>query len=610
MANKSRNVRRGKIKGKRSSVKVQSRIPGENKTFFEKPLFLFIIILVFTFIAFLPSLKNEFITSWDDNVYITNNVMITQLNFTSVKEMFTTPINCTYVPLPLLSFAIEYHLFGLDPLPYHISNLVLHLVCTLLVFYFLRLLKLDSIYATFGALLFGIHPMHVESVAWITERKDLLYSLFYLGSMIFYLLYIQKDNHKWRLLYLSIIFFILSLLSKIQAVALPIALLLIDYYLERPLKFRLAFEKIPFFLLSLLFGIAGILILNKQGVLQVNETYTFFQRIFFGLYALSVYILKFFAPFNLSAFYLFPVSPDQPLPLFYYLNPLFLLLVGVLVYQSARYTRAVVFGSLFFLFNIMFLLQIVSAGIAFLADRFTYIPYIGLIFIVAWTIEQLVKKKKGIKYILFPVLSIFIILFISLTFNRCKIWENGLTLWTDVIEKYPMGNTIPYLNRGNAYLNSGQYEKAIADYSAVSEINPKNETGYLNTGFIYYQQKNFDKAIEVSLKGLKANPGNVMLYDNLAYYYFEKGDYENAVSNFRKCLEIDGNKFDAKLGLAVSYYCEGDINNSKRYFNEAKEMDSRLSNGMSGIAEMERETKNSFSDKMKMILKKMFEELK
>ena len=524
--------------------------------------------------------------------------------------MFTTPINGTYVPLPLLSFAIEYNFFGSDPLPYHISNLVLHLVCTLLVFYFLRLLKLDSIYAAFGALLFGIHPMHVESVAWITERKDLLYTLFYLGSMIFYLLYIQKDNQKWRLLYLSIIFFILSLFSKIQAVALPIGLLLIDYYLERPLKYRLAFEKIPFFLLSLLFGIAGILILKKQGVLQINETYTFFQRTFFGLYALSSYILKFFAPFNLSAFYPFPVSPDQPLPLLYYLNPLFLLLVGVLVYQSARYTRAVVFGSLFFLFNIIFLLQIVSAGIAFLADRFTYIPYIGLIFIVAWTIEKLVKKKKGIKYILFPVLSIFIILFISLTFNRCKIWENGLTLWTDVIEKYPMGNTIPYLNRGNVYMNSGQYEKAIADYSAVSEINPKNETGYLNTGFIYYQQKNFDKAIEVSLKGLKANPGNVMLYDNLAYYYFEKGDYENAVSNFRRCLEIDGNKFDAELGLAVSYYCEGDINNSKRYFNEAKEMDSRLSNGMSGIAEMERETKNSFSDKMKTILKKMFEELK
>jgi tetratricopeptide (TPR) repeat protein len=540
MANKSRNVKQGNIKERKIPIKIQSKPIIEKPAFFETPVFLVILILILTFIAFFPSLKNSFVPTWDDSSFIVDNSIIRHLNFQSIKAIFTSTVLCAYVPLPILSFAIEYHFFGLNPLPYHISNLILHMGCILLVFYFFRLLKTDSIYAAFGALLFGIHPMHVESVAWVTERKDLLYTLFYLCSMILYLLYTQKQNRPWKYFIFSILFFILSLFSKIQAVALPLSLILLDYLLKRPSKSRLVYEKIPFFILSLLFGVAGVLVLKTQGVLQGNEIYSLIHRILFGLYALSSYILKFFAPFNLSALYPLPVSPKQQL-LLYYLNPLFLLLLGFLVYRSAHYTRVVVFGILFFFFNILFLLQIVSAGTAFLSDRFTYIPYIGLIFIIAWTLEKIIKKKKNMKYILFPAMFIFIVLFISLTFNRCKTWANGVILWTDVIEKYPNEAFMAYYDRGVEYYKLNQVDKAIDDYTSAIGINPNYKEAYYDRGVVYGSIGQWDKAISDYSRTIEISPNFDSAYSNRGVLYAYLGQWDKAISDCSRAIEIDPN---------------------------------------------------------------------
>ena len=335
-----------------ASQKTVQQIP--EKKFYDKPGFLFIIIIVITTLAFIPSLKNDFMDTWDDSIYVTNNPLITGCNLYAMKEMFITPVNGTYVPIPLLTFAAEYKLFGHNPLPFHITNLILHLLCTLLIFQFLRQLKLNILFAAFGALLAGVHPMRVESVAWITERKDLLYSLFYLASMIAYILYLKAEKRPVRYLILSMFLFALSLFSKIQAVTLPLSLLLIDYYFERPLKLQLILEKVPYIILSLFFGIVGIYILHKEGVLKPSEFMSFGDRLLYGFFTLSTYIFRFFAPFNLSAIHPYPVSVGNPLPVFYYLNPLIIFFLGFLVYRSFHKTRAIIFGSLFFLFNVFF----------------------------------------------------------------------------------------------------------------------------------------------------------------------------------------------------------------------------------------------------------------
>ena len=562
MTNKSRNVRHGKIKVRKVPVKIQPEILNEKTALYEKPLFLVITILILTFIAFLPSLKNDFISTWDDGPFISGNSMIRHLDFQSIKAMFSTPVLSAYVPLPLLSFAIEYHFFGLNPIPFHISNLLLHLGCTFLVFYFFRLLKLENVYAAFGALLFGIHPMHVESVAWISERKDLLFTLFYLFSMIFYLLYIQKQTRGWKLLTLSLLFFILSLFSKIQAVALPLSLILLDYFLKRPFKSRLVYEKIPFFILSLLFGIAGVLILKRQGVLQINETYPLFQRIFFGFYALSAYIVKFFAPFHLSALYPYPISLQKSSPLFYYLNPLFLLLLGFFVYRSARNTRAIVFGILFFFFNILFLLQVVSAGSTYLADHYSYIPYIGLLFIVLWITEKIIKDKKSMRYFLFPVLAIITVFFISLTFNRCKTWENGIILWTDAIEKYPDGISTSYNDRGAEYANLNQWDKAIDDYTRAIGIEPNYVKTYSNRGNAYAKLGQWDKVVSDLSLAIGIDPGNKESYLNRGFAFANLRQPDKAIDDYNKAIGIDPGYKDA-------WYNRGNVYENLKQWDKA-----------------------------------------
>lgn len=519
----------------------------------KRTLFLILIILAVTIIAFIPSLLNDFMPTWDDGYYITDNLMIRQLNPMSIKAMFITPVNGTYIPFPLISFAIEYHIFGLNPLPYHITNLVLHLACTLLVFQFLRLLKIDRFYAAFGALLFGIHPMHVESVAWITERKDLLFSLFYLCSMILYMKYLRNKDNRLLFFFFSLLLFMLSLFSKIQAVSLPLSLLLIDYYLERPLKMGLILEKIPYFILSLIFGVAGILILRNQGSLAANEVLSLGDRIFYGLYTLTEYILKFLAPFHQSAFYPYPVANGQSLPLLYYLNPFFLLALAIVVHRTIRFTRTAIFGIFFFLFNVIFLLQILSAGHAYLADRFTYIPYIGLCFIMAWLIKTIAAKKPGLKPISFIVLSLIIILFGTLTFNRCKVWKNGETLWTDVIEKYPVQSARPYVNRGLAYWNLGQPDKEIADFSKAIGIDSNYTDAYYNRGNAYWSLQNWDNALADYSRTIEIDPKYTNAYYNRGNVYWNLKNWDKAIADYSIVTELDPKYMNAYYNRGFTY---------------------------------------------------------
>jgi len=496
--------------------------------------------------------------TWDDEKYVMNNPVITDLNLTNVRLMFTRPVNGSYVPLPLLSFALEYNLFGEKPLPFHVSNLILHLICTFLVFQLFRLLKLDLIYAALGAFLFGIHPMRVESVAWITERKDVLYGCFYLFSIIAYIKYIQEESHGSRFFILSFISFILALFSKIEAVTLPLSLLLIDYYSKRPFNRKLITEKIPYFLLSLIIGVLGIIIiyrvgLKTEGFLKINETESLTGRLFYGLYALGGYIFKFITPIQQSALYIRPQATGVFKVLIYFLNPFILLLLAFLIYKTRHYTRAIVFGSLFFLVNIIFLLQIFAVGIAFFADRYTYIPYIGLFFITGWSAEQIIRKKPQVKNTTITVLTIFSLILMIVTYNRCKIWKNGVTLWSDVIGQYPDQNIIPYTNRGIAYTSIGEWENAITDFNKVISLDPKNAGVYTDRGFVYGIVGQPEDAIADFSRALEIDPKNAKAYQNRGVAYENIGQPDRAIADFLKTIEIEPKYIKAYVNLGLIY---------------------------------------------------------
>jgi len=473
-------------------------------------IFALVSILILTYIVFSPSLDNDFV-NWDDPAYIQSNESIKSLSWPQTGKIFSSFVNGNYQPLSVLSFAVDYHFAKLDPRVYHQTNLILHLLNTLLVYCLMLFLTHQPVTALLCSLFFGIHPMRVESVAWITERKDVLFSFFYLGSLISYLSYRAKSTTRPHYLIFFFILFILSLFSKPAAVSLPLVLLLLDYYQGQRLDKTIILEKIPFLLLSFLFGLLAV----YGGFTPLSDHYPIMKSLSLGIpgldahhqnlfslpecfllisHALLVYITKLIWVVGLSCYYPLPIRAENMLPLIYYLSPLILLLVLALIIVKFRQNRTLIFGLAFFLSTIVFNLPFSESGHSNLfADRFTYIPYIGFFLIVASIINRQINDQN--RYL--PVLVIVMIsatLFFSFqTWRRCKVWENSGTLWSDVIKKYPR-TLVAYYNRGNYFLDTEQFDLAIKDYNIVLTLDPKHYRTNKNRQLAYHLKRRLEKS--------------------------------------------------------------------------------------------------------------------
>ena len=355
-------------------------------------------VLALTFFCFLPVLRCGF-TNWDDPKYLLENNLVKYLSWANIKEIFfdIDLKGRSYVPLSQVTFALEHHFFRLDPMVYHLDNLLLHLFNTALVFWLVWLLCRKTDVSIITSLLFGIHPMHVESVAWITERKDVLYTFFYLLTTITYLLYARPHRYKWVFYFLSAMFFALSLLSKSMAVTLPVVLLLIDYLKRRKPNIPMFLDKIPFFAMAFAWGIVTIIKAQATQSIAGGEAFSWIERALFAFNGILFYFYKLFAPVHLSCFYPYPNLIDGHLPLIYYLAPVLISLLGFLVYRSVAYTRSVVFGTLFFLVTVSIVLQFFPVGPNLVTDRYTYVSYIGWFFIIGKGYSYL-QGKVGEKF--------------------------------------------------------------------------------------------------------------------------------------------------------------------------------------------------------------------
>ncbi len=514
----------------------------------KKEWLLLVLVLLVTSLFFWPVLKNDFV-NWEDDVNITHNPYVKELNAANIKNIFTQTLTGGYRPLATLSFAIEYHFFGLKPGVYHFNNLLLHLLCTMLVFIFLRKLGTGLFITTVAALLFGIHPMRVESVAWITERKDVLYGFFYLLAMIGYIAFVKKRKPVFYIL--ALLAFVFSLMSKIQAVTLPLVLILIDYNFSGRFRFRQIIDKIPFFLLSLVTGIYGIYILGSQGSLETNTVLPFFQRIFIGTYSFCAYLIKSVWPYELSAIYPNPVK----LSVLFYISAAGVLLLAFLVYKSGRHRKELVFGTLFFLFNIVFMLQIVGAGQAFMADRFSYLSYIGLFFLIAWALNFLFTSRRSAYGI--AVAGIYLTALGLTTWNRTLVWRNSETLFTDVLKKYP-NSAIAHNNLGLYYRDQNQNEKAIAAYSRSIETNPAGYLGYSNRGEAWFEMGEIDKALVDMDMAIKLNPDNSKALSNRGAIWGYKKEYKLALDDLNKAIALDTRNHQAYRNRLLVYFSLGD----------------------------------------------------
>lgn len=509
-------------------------------------------IIVLTTIFFIPSLDNHFV-NWDDEVNLLENPYMAAFDWYNIKGIFTSTVIGNYNPLPIFTLAIENAIFGMeDAFIYHLDNLILHLVCVFFVYRIGFLLGLNIWGSALLALLFGFHPMRVESVAWVTERKDVLFGVFYLAAIYNYLKYLAGGLKEKRLFYWTLGLFFISLFAKIQAVALPLTMLAADYYFGRPLKFKLILEKWLFFGLSLVIGLLGIYFLQQQGSVGGEDptNYTFFQRILVGFFSYVVYLVKFIYPYEMSTLYPYPRTLGWP----FYVAPFIIiaLFIGLfLAYKKER--KALVFGFAFFTFNVMFLLQVLGAGQGYLADRFTYMPYFGLFFIAAWYFQWLLKHRPAWKLPILGGVGAYLLLFGLMTWKQNDVWQNGETLWTQAIKVNDKNSNV-WNFRGNYYRENGQLELALSDYGQAIRMNSRDAKLYNSRGKAFFNLARYGEALNDYNQAVTLESDNAEFFSNRGAALGALKRYDEALADLAHSIELDNETEGAYKNRLVLLY--------------------------------------------------------
>jgi len=539
-------------------------------------------ILVITFIIYFSSIKNDFV-NFDDERYIFQNEVIKEISEKNITKWFTTYYDGHYHPLSQLSLAIDYRIARLS-LPisfqvhelkanvFHFVNIILHILNVLFVFLLVKRLFGGNEIAIIVALLFGLHPINVETVAWVSERKNLLFALFFLTSLFNYAKFLQKTDHKYY--YYSLLLFILAVLSKVTAVSLFFCLFLIEYFLEKKtFNKKVLLLKLPYFVIAVVFIIIASLAQSSSWD-ERTLPYNFIDKIFLASYGFIQYIVKIIAPLNLSAYYPYPVDIGNDINMIQYFSPA--LVIGVLILIFAlikKKQKELVFGLVFFILNIALLIKLfdIPYGNYLMADRYAYIPSIGIFIMIGWGFAYVCKKFKKNKTIYIIIIVIYIGILSISTKNRINIWKNSSTLWTDVIEKYP-DYSLPYNMRGMDRIAKQEFKKGISDFQKSIKLNPENVASYMNLGMAYKNTGNYDGARDILTEAIAINDTLSQAYYLRGYLEFQVNSLENAIRDYTKYLELKPNNVKALLDRGFIFTKQTQYNRAFNDFNKAIEL--------------------------------------
>ena len=560
-------MRQAKPKGKKSFTETNKEI-SSSPLGGEKKRGLLFAVLIITFLCLSPSLQDKF-TNLDDTQYLIENPVVKDFNSENLKTIFSQQFVGNYQPITMLSYMIEYKFFGLNPFGYHLMNLLFHLLGTMFVFLIIKKLSGNDLMAFITSLLFGIHPLHVESVTWIAERKDVLYGFYFLWALY---LYISAPSQKGENNSLSpfrvgaiLFLFLLALLSKAQAVVLPVVFFAVDFLINRKFTKKTILEKIPFFILAFAFGMLAVKVQGKAGAMQTFEYFPFYERILFSCYALMTYLHKLILPINLSCFYPYPETNDKINTIWVYISPAVLLALVFIIWKYFRESKVVLFGAGFFLITIILVLQLLPIGDALYADRYTYVPSVGLFFISAHYFVPHIKNK-----LLQLTAAAYLLFLCYLTFERTKIWHDSITLYTDAIN-HGYKAAIIYNNRGAVLSDSSKNEEALKDFASLVELKPKYPNGWRNKGLIHQRMKQNDEAIKSFSESLKQSPSDTKTYLSRGSVFVEQKDFDGALKDFSKMIELDSNSAEGYYARAEAYGKSNRMNEALSDINKAIE---------------------------------------
>jgi len=592
-------MKRERKKKNAAGVNQKRHIKNNTEKFSGKTKILFTLLIAFiTFISFFPTFDNE-ITTWDDEFYINTNPYLKDLSFENVKTLFDTGTYYmgNYHPLAMISLSVDYAIGGEDaegnvnPFMFHFTNFILYLLTVTAVLYFIYILFKDFKLAAAAALLFAVHTLHVESVAWISERKDVLYAFFFVLSLIAYVKY--TDNGKIKFYVLSLLLFVLSLFSKGQAVSLAVTLVLIDYFRGRKLiDKKLILEKIPFFILALVFGLIAVGAQQSEALVD-EQGYDFIQRIAIASYALVMYILQLFLPLKLSAIYPYPDIIRQTLtPVYYFMIIPAAATVFLFYFLIKNKKKELVFALGFFLINIFLLLQFIPVGSAVHADRYAYIPSIGYAVFIAYLLFKVIEKYKAKKILAYSLFGFYVLILGILTFKRCDIWQNSETLWEDTVKKSPtsvvaQNNLGSWKDRQAAkaledlrFKDAEKYRKeAISYFTKAIKGKPDYKNAYYNRGVselelgkLVKDTNLIKKAVKDFTKALEQDAQFADAYHNRANAESELGDIDAAIRDFNLAIEFNPEDANYYTNRGVAEGKKGNAAEAIKDFNKAIEL--------------------------------------
>jgi protein O-mannosyl-transferase len=592
------------------------------------------LLVLFALIAFYPCFNNGFIKV-DDSALVYNNQKIFTLSFQNCLTYFTSFHRRLYHPLVLISYAIEFHFFGLDPAVYHATNICLHVANTLLVYAFFMVLLRRRDLSLLIALLFAVHPLRVESVAWITERKDLLFALFYLMGMVLFALY--KTRSRGLFYALAWTAFIFSLLSKPMAVTLPLVFLMINFRLGGGLKKKDLIEVAPFMVVSAVFCVIALF---GQRYFRDSSTFSFpglWQNILEANYNVLLYVHKTVLPIKLSFSYPHYIKDGALIKGYIWYSPLISVFLLGAVLISLRYTKTLAYGTCFFLITLLPAMNLVPFALGTPGDRLTYIPQLGLLYAAASTIfffsGKLNKKINYLKHAYWGVIAGLVLCLMVLTYQRCSLWKNSFLLFTNVVQTYPDSKTSIlamgilsniykqyndeekssyYINRAAALEGNGRLSRI-----KLQLLSAENDTGRLSEVYknilvstpfyyedltamkFYISNGRFDEALGVGAQALTWGSEYSWLVHRLsAEAYLRKGEYNKSIEECNASLRLNPRDYNSYIVRGVAYEKLNDLVRSKQDNSKATQLlvawdpNLRVLNGKKRDPEVEMRTEN------------------
>lgn len=539
-----------------------------------------------TIALYWPATHHNFVL-FDDDAYVTSNVRVQAgLTLENIKWAFFNPVCSNWHPLTMMSHMLDCEIFGLQPWGHHLISILLHGINTALVFLLLRSMTGALWRSVLVAALFGWHPLHVESVAWVAERKDVLSTCFGLLALLFYIRYARARTENERRqetgilsppfsvftsgsYWLVFFFYLLGLLSKPMLVTWPFVMLLLDYWpLGRIANYKsllaLLAEKIPFFALAVMASVATFMAQNQEGAVVAAEDLPLGARCGNALISYWRYLAKLFWPADLAVFY--PHPGYWPLG-WVLLAGVLIVGISVLFFVKRQRYPFLLMGWLWYCGTLVPVIGLVQVGEQAMADRYSYIPSLGVFILTIWGLYEMAKRWDGHVYALAAAFSAAVVLCL-LTQAQIGYWQDSETLFRHALE-VTENNHNAHANLGIALANKGQFDEAIFQHQESIRLKPQEARYYGNLGVSFANKGQLDEAISQYREAIHLRPDFAGAYNNLGSALDAKGQTDEAIHAYQQAIRLKPDFAGVYYNLGNSFAGKGQTDEAIRQYRKA-----------------------------------------